>query len=72
MRLDRTNNSIFGRWWWTVDKINLAALVILMALGLILVTAGSPPVARRLDLPPFHFVHRHQMFLLAGLAIMFM
>lgn len=70
MRFDRANNSAIGRWWWTVDKINLAALIVLMACGFILVTAGSPPVARRLDLPPFYFVHRHQIFLLSGLAVM--
>lgn len=71
MRFDRTNNGIIGRWWWTVDRINLAALIVLMACGLILVTAGSPPVARRLDLPPFYFVHRHEMFLLLGMGLMF-
>ena len=71
MRFDRTNNSMFSRWWWTVDRVNLAALIILMAFGFILVTAGSPPVARRLNLAPFYFVHRHQIFLLLGLAVMF-
>lgn len=71
MRLDRTNTSVLGRWWWTVDRLNMFALLLLMALGSILVTAGSPPVAKRLDLPAFYFVHRHQVFLLLGLAVMF-
>ena len=70
MRFDRTNTTIFGRWWWTVDRLNLFALLVLIAIGSILVTAGSPPVAKRLDLPPFYFVHRHQVFLLLGLAVM--
>ncbi len=70
MRLDRTNQSAVGRWWWTVDRLNLSALIVLMACGFILVTAGSPPVARRLDLSPFYFVHRHQVFLLLGLIVM--
>ena len=71
MRLDRTDTSIFGRWWWTVDRYNLFALLLLIAVGSILVAAGSPPVARRLDLPPFYFVHRHEIFLLIGLFVMF-
>jgi cell division protein FtsW len=71
MRFDRTNTSLLGRWWWTVDRLNLFALLLLMAVGSILVTAGSPPVAKRLDLPQFYFVHRHQIFLLLGLAVMF-
>lgn len=70
MRLDRTNNSILGRWWWTVDRLNLFALLLLAGVGAILVTAGSPPVAKRLDLPAFYFVHRHQIFLALGLLVM--
>lgn len=70
MRLDRTNTTIFGRWWWTVDRLNLFALTLLIVIGSILVTAGSPPVAKRLDLPEFYFVHRHQVFLLMGMAVM--
>ena len=70
MRLDRTNQSILGRWWWTIDRLNLFALLLLIAIGSILVTAGSPPVAKRLNLPEFYFVHRHQVFLLIGMAAM--
>lgn len=70
MALDRTNTSLFGRWWWTVDRLNLAALVILMIIGSVMVAAGSPPVAKRLGLPGFYFVHRHQIFLALGFAAM--
>lgn len=59
-----------GRWWWTVDRLNLIALFILIGLGAVLVTAGSPSVAKRLDLSPFYFVHRHQLFLCLGLLVM--
>ncbi len=70
MALDRTNQSLLGRWWWTVDRLNLGALVVLMILGSVLVAAGSPPVAKRLGLPGFYFVHRHQIFLLIGFVAM--
>ncbi len=70
MRLDRTNTSMVGRWWWTVDRVNLLAILLLMAIGSVLVAAGSPPVAKRLDLPAFYFVHRHHIFLLLGAAVM--
>lgn len=70
MRLDRTNTTLLGRWWWTVDRPNLYALLMLVVVGSIMVTAGSPPVAKRLDLPDFYFVHRHQIFLVAGLVVM--
>jgi cell division protein FtsW len=70
MRLDRTNTTAISRWWWTVDRLNFIALVILIALGAVLVTAGSPPVAKRLDLPAFYFVHRHHVFLVLGFLAM--
>lgn len=70
MRLDRTNTTLWGRWWWTIDRLNLFALILLIALGSVLVAAGSPPVAKRLDLPPFYFVHRHEVFLLLGVVVM--
>jgi cell division protein FtsW len=70
MRFDRTDTSVIGRWWWTVDRLNMFALFILIGFGFILVAAGSPPVAKRLDLPAFYFVHRHQMFLAIAVMVM--
>lgn len=68
--LDRTNTSMLGRWWWTVDRVQLALLLVVVCAGFILISAGSPPVAQRLNLPPFYFVHRHQIFLAMGMAVM--
>ncbi len=70
MRLDRTNKSMVARWWWTVDRPLFFALFALMCLGSVLVTAASPPVAERLDLPSFYFVQRHQIFLLVAFVVM--
>ncbi len=70
MRFDRTDTGLLGRWWWTIDKLNLFALILLIAVGSVLVTAGSPPVAKRLDLPAFYFVNRHHFFLVLGTIVM--
>lgn len=61
--LDRRNNSALGRWWWTVDRPAFFAMMALISIGFFLVMAGSPPVARRIGLPDFYFVSRHQIFL---------
>lgn len=71
LHFDRTNTSVVGRWWWTIDRLNLFAMMLLVAVGFILVMAGSPPVAKRLDLPPFYFVRRHEIFLALGVVVMF-
>jgi cell division protein FtsW len=66
-RLQRTP---FGEWWWTVDRLSLAALGALMLGGIILCLAASPPVATRIGLDPFHFVNRQVLFLVPAIAVM--
>ncbi len=66
----RVERSPFADWWWTVDRVLLAALILLMIVGLVLGMAGSPPVAERLGLPTFHFVNRQAMYLAPACAVM--
>lgn len=68
--LQRTDTSLFGRWWWTVDRWTLAAIAILLACGGVMTLAASPAVAERIDVGSFHFVKRQVVFLsLAALTI---
>lgn len=60
----RADKSPLGRWWWTVDRVLLAAILALMVIGVILVAAASPPVAERIGYGQFHFVKRHLFFLI--------
>ena len=69
--LARTDTSLVGRWWWTVDRWTLLTLVLLMGLGAVLIMAASPPVAERIGVDPFHFVRRHLLYLAPAAAIMF-
>jgi cell division protein FtsW len=66
-RLERTP---FAAWWWTVDRLMLAALLVLMLTGIVLSLAASPPVASRLGLEPFYFVNRHILYLVPALAVL--
>jgi cell division protein FtsW len=68
--VSRAERSPFSDWWWTVDRLLLAALAILMLSGLVFLMAGGPPVAERLGLSTFHFVNRQVMFLIPALFIM--
>jgi cell division protein FtsW len=68
--ISRAERSSFAGWWWTVDRWLLAALACLMVLGLVLTMAGSPPVAERLGLSTFHFVHRQALFLVPSLVLL--
>ena len=66
----RTDTSVVGSWWWTVDHWSLAALGLLMVAGIILVTAASPPIAVRLDIDSFYFVRRQVTFLVPAAIIL--
>ncbi len=66
----RTDTSVLGRWWWTVDRWTLAVLGVLILLGLLLLAAASPPVAERLGYDSFHFVRRQLAFLPIAVTIL--
>lgn len=71
MRGDRTDTSLIGNWWWTVDRHTLAAVGILISIGAILIMAASPATAERMGLDAFYFVNRQAIFLLFGIVVIF-
>ncbi len=68
--VSRAQRTPFGEWWWTVDKLTLAAIGALMLAGVVLSLAASPPVAGRLGLDPFFFVNRHIIYLIVSVTVM--
>src|SRR5262245_11425464 len=68
--VSRTQRTPFASWWWTVDRLMLAAVATVMLAGIISSLAASPPVAARIGLDPFYFVHRHILYLLPALVVM--
>ena len=67
----RSDPSLLSRWWWTVDRWLILALLLLIGVGLLLTFAASTPVAERLGLPSFHFAERQLAFLSLAVAVMF-
>lgn len=67
----RTDQSVLGRWWWTVDRGLLAAFMALIIFGVVLVAAASPPVAERIGLGSSHFIIRHFIMLMPAIGVMF-
>lgn len=66
----RTDPSVIGRWWWTVDRWMLLALFVLSVVGVLMVMAASPAVADRLGLESFHFVWRQVVYFGPALTVM--
>src|SRR5881227_3287026 len=68
--LSREQRDPLSEWWWTVDRLQLGAILALVLGGVILSLAASPPVATRIGLDPFHFFNRHVLFLLPSFIVL--
>lgn len=66
----RSDTSVLGRWWWTVDRWTLTAVGALIAFGVIMALAASPAVAERIGLDYFFFARRQLIYLPVALAML--
>jgi cell division protein FtsW len=66
----RTDTSLLGRWWWTVDRWTFGALLLIGTIGLVLTMAASPAVAERIGLDAFYFARRQSIYLPIALVVM--
>src|ERR1700722_11372999 len=67
--LARSDQSILGRWWWTVDRWTLLALAIIMGFGILLIQAATPAVAIKHGLSNTYFIERHLIMLAVAIVI---
>ena len=75
-RLGRSDRSPLSVWFWELDRVLLSLFMVLIAIGLLAVAAGSPATARRLstattDLNPLYFFYRQLGWLAVTLPLMF-
>jgi cell division protein FtsW len=68
--LSRADNSLLGRWWWSVDRWTLGAIGTLIGFGYVMMLAASPAVAERIGTSRDTFILKQVFFLaLAGLIV---
>lgn len=63
----RVSEPVIPRWWRTIDKWTLTAVLVLFAIGLLLGLAASVPLAERNGLDPYYYVTRQAFF--GGMAL---
>ena len=66
----RAHEPVLPRWWRTIDKWSLTAILGLFGIGLLLGLAASVPLASRNGLPQFYYVQREAFFGTVALAVM--
>jgi cell division protein FtsW len=69
---ERTALSI---WFWEIDRVLLALIVVLIAIGLVAVAAASPVAAidrstTAVAVNPLHYFYRQIMWVMGGLVVM--
>src|ERR1700759_4508273 len=57
------DNSLLGRWWWSVDRWTLTAIFILIGFGYVMMLAASPAVAERIGTSRDMFILKQVAFL---------
>jgi cell division protein FtsW len=68
--LPRTDDSLLGRWWWSVDRWTMGAIGTLIGIGYIMMLAASPAVAERIGSSRDLFIFKQVFFLaLAGAVV---
>ena len=67
LRISRTNMSVLGVWWYTVDRWMLFAIIFLGCIGLFFSLAISPAEAISIKTNTYFFLTRHFIYFLISL-----
>ena len=67
----RTDKSVLGNWWWTVDRWLLVSWGSLIIIGMVLMLSAGPPAANRIGVESYHFVMKQVLFIPLALTVIF-
>lgn len=71
MKLSREDRSLLSEWWFSVDRLMLGAILLIMMAGLLVsLAASSPPIAAQKGLGAFYFAKRQALYFLPTILLM--
>lgn len=75
LHLSRADRGPVARWFWTIDHVLLALVIVLIGIGLIAVAAASPAAAHRYSgtgyaVGDLHYLKRQIFWVALGLPVM--
>ncbi len=68
--VSRADDSVLGRWLWSVDLTTLALVCCLIVIGLFMSITASPAVTQHTSKDMFTFVQKHIMFLPIAIGLL--
>ncbi|HEX7391220.1 MAG TPA: putative peptidoglycan glycosyltransferase FtsW [Acidiphilium sp.] len=68
--LSRADTSIVGRWWWSIDRVMLTALILLVGIGYVLAFAATPATNLSLSNPSTMTMVKQIAYLFIGAVLM--
>jgi cell division protein FtsW len=68
--VSRADTSVIGRWWWSVDRVTLLALGVLIGIGYVLALAAMPGISTHITDP--HTLAMIKQIIFLGLGGMLM
>lgn len=73
--LSRNDRTAVGRWFWTIDKLLLGLVMLLIGIGILAVAAASPAAAHRYSgagttIGELYYLKRQIFWVLAGVPVM--
>lgn len=66
MAQSRADDSLLGKWFWTIDRWTLLAILALICFGYVMMLAASPAVAERIGASRDVFIFKQVFFLAAA------
>ena len=71
MQFRREDRSALSEWWFSIDRVMLGAILLLMVSGLVIsLSASSPPIAAQKELGAFYFAKRQALFFIPSLFLL--
>ncbi|MDR1375737.1 MAG: putative lipid II flippase FtsW [Holosporaceae bacterium] len=67
----RSDDRIFSRWWWIIDRVTLFSFLIMIIFGILLAMAATPMIANRIGIETSYFLRRHLLYSIPTLPIIF-
>ncbi len=73
--IGRSDQSLLGRWFWTIDRILLLLLALLIGIGVVAMLSASPSAALRysgngIRLPDLLYFYRHLVWIALGVPVL--